>query len=211
MKQFSDLMGKGYSTVAKYETGMIAVDLETLLKISDILSIPVDVLCNQHAQQKSGASLQKVPPEVYVYDYYRKTDTVVSSVINHYADENSEKIRATMYFDADVHNKTDCEFYFEGECVYGEFTINYFLKNTLNPIDYLHLLTVQTLKKSPYSVGMMMGLKSTPFSIVSSKYIMTNRILTPAELQEIRPYLEIDKETMQNIKKENHFRYPATL
>lgn len=52
LEQLAFLLDKSISTVSKYETGKISIDIETLYDISKILHVSIEQLIDYHVDEK---------------------------------------------------------------------------------------------------------------------------------------------------------------
>ena len=55
LEQLAFLLDKSISTVSKYETGKISIDIETLYAISKILQVSIEQLIDYHVDEKRVA------------------------------------------------------------------------------------------------------------------------------------------------------------
>lgn len=76
LEQLAFLLDKSISTVSKYETGKISIDIETLYAISKILHVSIEQLIDYHVDEKrvaqdlatSGFFTQK--KKYWMYQYF---------------------------------------------------------------------------------------------------------------------------------------------
>lgn len=62
LEQLARMIQKSRSTVAKYETGEISMDLDTLYEISQALNVPVEAFfAHLNTQKKSSRHTKKYP------------------------------------------------------------------------------------------------------------------------------------------------------
>ena len=69
LEQLARMIQKSRSTVAKYETGEISMDLDTLYEISQALNAPVEAFFAHLNTQKKAADTPKNIPEFFRQGY----------------------------------------------------------------------------------------------------------------------------------------------
>ena len=105
LEQLARMIQKSRSTVAKYETGEISMDLDTLYEISQALNAPVEAFFAHLNTQKKAADTPKNIPEFfrqgYLYGYYRdgRNNTLNASLLKIGAvnGDNGNQFQASLY------------------------------------------------------------------------------------------------------------------
>ncbi|HEY4543455.1 MAG TPA: helix-turn-helix transcriptional regulator, partial [Tissierellaceae bacterium] len=86
LSELGSLINKTESTISKYESGNIIVDLETLYDISDALKVPIDQLIYIPNNQIN-------PNEEYIPTFFQDIDIIYSY---YYDGRSDELIRCVM-------------------------------------------------------------------------------------------------------------------
>ena len=202
--QLGKMVCKSKSTISKYETGEIVVDIPTLYDIAAALRVsPLALLPPEEAESQEASDLAdsaREPMEkLYVYTYNglakdplrRHILLVGTSRAEHYADVR------------DYEDYTQCAYYYRGEVQRTESSIRLFMENTVNPLDRCILAYPAPLSQQDHYIGLLTSVSISQYPPFSIKILLSHQ--EQQDEQWLKEQLLLTKEEIKRIRKKNIF------
>lgn len=176
--QLSAMIHKSKATLSKYETGDIAIDVETLYDIAAALDIRIEQLLDQRtfthgeAHGESCAFFQQ--SRIYVYFYDGRIGRCVKNVLQ--LDRATEPCTAVFYLDVpsfDDDALSSCRSLYYGTAEYFDAVTNFSLDNQTNRMEHASLCAVNPIDRVEQVQGMLTGISRYPMLPVSLKCILS--------------------------------------
>jgi transcriptional regulator with XRE-family HTH domain len=200
-------INKSVSTVSKYESGAISIDVETLFDIAIALDVDIGRLVD-FPTKSSVTTLPGNPfgtTTLYLYQYDGRIRRIVRSLIQLYPDEQNDKICANFYLNVpsfEEYNK--CQYFYKGPVYNYDTVIHFILSNPYNPSGRVAITTVNPYWLSHLDSpslpfwGVLLGLSFNPFGPFASKVLLSK---TPKPEDEyLKTQLQLTKEDLRKIK-----------
>lgn len=168
LEQLAFLLHKSISTVSKYESGTISIDIETLYDISRILSVSIEQLVDYHIDEKrdikepavSGFFTQKT--KYWMYQYFTPMKKAVECIIEIIPDYSSADDKMVLYYDThNVNDYTDSSFVYRGSISYYDSYATMKLTNAFNAKDEIFIYAKSPLWIRNTTTGLMMSISQT--------------------------------------------------
>lgn len=146
LEQLAFLLDKSISTVSKYETGKISIDIETLYAISKILHVSIEQLIDYHVNEKrvtqdhatSGFFTQK--KKYWMYQYFAPMKKIVECIVEIIPDPGDAADKIVLYYDAhNADDYTDSSFLYRGFISYYDSYATMKLTNAFNAKDEIFI------------------------------------------------------------------------
>lgn len=209
LSELGTLINKTESTISKYESGNIIIDLETLYGISDALKVPIDQLIYIPNNQM-GINEEYIPTffqdidTIYSYYYDGRSDELIRCImeISNYSKNNKKKVYFYMNFkNYDMYH--DCENRYEGYIEHYHALTNIELVNLDTGMERSNIKILATFLDTNLRWGLYNGFSFRPMMPVSLKMLFSrNRI---DESVEFINSLKISKDDIKNLKHYNMF------
>lgn len=202
--QLGQIICKSKSTISKYETGEISIDVPTLYDIAHALQVPLRTLL-PHDETETLANpvppsgTDESPEKFYLYTYNglakeplrRHILLVGSTYAEHFAD---------VY---DYENYTQCAYHYRGEVERTESSVRLFMKNSINPLDSSFLIYPVPLSQREFYTGLLTSFSISHYPAFSIKFLLSHEEQT--DEQWLKEQLILTKEELKHIKKKNIF------
>lgn len=210
MENLAVAISKSVSTVSKYESGTISMDIMTLLDIAIALEIDIVRLVEYPTKPPISPILGNPfgTSTLYLYHFDGRIKKIVRSMIHIVLDDVKEQICAVFYLNVpcfDEYNR--CEYYYKGEVYNSDTMIHFILSNPYNPSVRVAITTVNPYKLSHLSSanipfwGVFLGFSFKPFGPFASKVLFSK---TPQqEDDELKELLLLSKEDIRSIRSYN--------
>lgn len=209
LSELGTLINKTESTISKYESGNIIIDLKTLYDISDALKVPIDQLIYIPNNQM-GINEEYIPTFfqdidiIYSYYYDGRSDELIRCImeISNYSKNNKKKVYFYMNFkNYDMYH--DCENRYEGYIEHYDALTNIELVNLDTGMERSNIKILATFLDTNLRWGLYNGFSFRPMMPVSLKMLFSrNRI---DESVEFINSLKISKDDIKNLKHYNMF------
>lgn len=207
IEDISVAINKSVSTVSKYESGAISIDIETLFDIAAALNVDISRLIDCPAKplvttfpgNPFGTTC------LYLYQYDGRVKKIVRSLIHLFYDELNDKINAIFYLNVPSFDEfNNCQYYYKGLVYNYDTVIHFILSNPYNPSGRVAITTVNPYWLShldsmakPFG-GVLLGLSFSPFGPFATKVLLSK---TPrVEDEEFKSLLQLSKEDFKKIK-----------
>lgn len=207
---FAAAIHKSRSTLSKYESGDISVDVNTLYEISDAFGIhPEQLLYIRSteviaAQPTCSPAFFKGLSRFYAYFYDGRNGKLNRSVFDVFSQAECSKFRVALYM-----NCPDLENYHHAENVYWG-TMQHFdsmtlimLENQNNPMEQASIQVLASFLDSDRKWVLWNGVSSRPLMPVATKMLLSKKPLP--ENAALVHSLKISKEDVRRLKYYNMF------
>ena len=197
-------INKGKSTVSKYETGEISVDVDTLAEIADFLRVPPSSLLATEEKGEGKSHLSQTFTKKYIYFYDGRVKKIICGVTEEYRSSGSDGDDILMYFDVkDEKDYRSCSSFYKGTAARCEFVDNYSLLNQNNSAERVWFCCLNNLGNKDVRLGVLSGLSYKTMLPVSIKALVSDHpIFKDKSLEEM---LLLSKEDIKLIKRNNMF------
>ena len=202
--EFAKRINKSKSAVSKYECGEIAIDIETLYEIADVLEISIYQLLDYNQHKKyilpGMQGFFSAPTHFYVYYLNRGSTILRRGVLE--INRSEDDMYSTIFF-ADVNdynNLYSCDHLYFGDIHYSDSYVNMIMENQANRTERLFINIANPFNNNAtLTVGMMCGISDKYMIPVALKGIFSkSRLVENAALKES---LNITKDDFSNMKK----------
>ena len=193
---------KGKSTVSKYETGEIAVDIDTLWDIAKFLDVNPSSLLASHDENETFRNVTNTFVNKYIYFYDGRVKKIICGVTEEYTSPDCDEV--LMYFDVkDEKNYKNCSSFYKGSAERFEFIDNYSLINQNNTAEKVWFCCLNNLVNADVRLGILSGLSYKTMLPISIKALVSDHPISKDKpLEEM---LLLSKEDIKLIKKNNMF------
>lgn len=173
LQQLADTIHKSRATVSKYETGDIALDLETLYEISKALDVSLDQLTDYHPKEEkedfplvndySGKSPFFRADKLYFYFYDGRYNRLKEAIIHIHKGTISEDgcYEASMTIQSKTQTGRSSEVFYSGNVLYSDMLIRFTFVNQYNKLEQDLLYIFNPLELRAVTEGLLCGISST--------------------------------------------------
>lgn len=194
---------KSKSTVSKYEKGTIALDIATLEDIAIALEVHPSQLLMTEVTEQTAPELQGLLDEIYMFSYDGREKRIITSVIERYSTEESNRFSIRLFYDVPSRNQLgDCVALYQGYSTKYEVLENYTLVNSYHEIEQIWLSCISGLSLNMLQKGFLAGLLNSTLLPAVRKVILSPYMIPEEELLE---QLIFTKKDLQTIRKLNLF------
>ena len=211
LQQLADAIHKSRSSVSKYETGEISLDLETLFEIAAVLQVSVSQLTDYRLPKKqeveSFAGRGGMSPffrarRLYFYFYDGRYQRLKDGIIDIREDENAPgDFEASLSISTVSASGKSSGVYYTGKVLYSDMLIRFSFVNQCNALeeDLLYIFNPLDIRDS--TDGLLCGISSADLMPCAFKCLVT---LTPKEhTEELKQQLLFTKKELQRWQKLN--------
>lgn len=191
LQDLADAIHKSRATVCKYESGEIAVDIETLYEISQVLQVSMTQLATylpKMEREVPGAldRNQKSPffqaRRLYFYFYDGRYQRTKDGIIDIYEKTGEPgQYEATLSICSVSANGRSSEIFYTGKVLYSDMLIRFSFVNQYNPLEEDLLYIFNPLDLRDFTTGLLCGISSADLMPCAFKCVIT---LNPQELTE---------------------------
>lgn len=212
LQQLADKIHKSRASISKYETGEIAVDIETLYEISEALQVELTALTDYHpakpasTQPMSGCSGQSPffqAQELYFYFYDGRYNRLKNGVI--YIKKDTEapdgSCEATFSITSNTPTGRSSETHYSGRVVYSDMLIRFSFVNLFNALEEDLLYIFNPLEQRDFTEGLLCGISSSDLMPCAFKCLVTLSPQKPSE--ELKQRLIITSKELRRWQKMN--------
>ena len=204
-KELGEKLFKSMACISKYESGNQSIELHTLYKIAEILSVPVAMLLPNRALEESIVSpelialpafFQKFPLFLYVMNSQKRE-------VRTWAIDVQPNLQVSLYVDAkDPTDMKSCKYIMFGTLSVCETTIQIYCTTPLLKGDFVFIcIRIADL------------IAATPTAFVTSispsyRFLSSKGIISTApenDPQSLLSSLTLTKADLENIKRQQHF------
>lgn len=212
LEEFSKLISRSPSTVSKYESGKIIIDVETLFEIAEALTISVNQLTDYSPPQKVSASKQNTAGNFfrqsnlfYMYSYFgveKNFYVCALEIIRGVADDRRTD-KAILYYGIEsAKNYSKSKFIYNGTISYFESHVTMRMQNPYNDGDRIFIYAKSPFHIQGKSSGLLLGLSESLRSPTSFKVIFSQTPLKQDD--ELKAELSLSaKDVIADIRRTN--------
>ncbi len=211
LQQLADMIHKSRATVSKYETGEIAIDVDTLYEISFALHVNMNQLTDfepefKIAEPQKPETLRKSPffeaNRLYFYFYDGRYKRLKDGIIDIYeSKEHPGKYNASLLINTVAPNGRGSAVYYTGKVVYSDMLIRFSFVNQYNALEEDLLYIFNPLEFRDFTEGLLCGISSSDLMPCAFKCLVT---LNPQEAsEELKKQLLLTKKEVQRWQKFN--------
>lgn len=214
MEDLAEAIYKTRSTVSKYETGQIAVDVVTLYDIASALNVDVlDLMCRNPVAPDHSQDDTEIPAffrevtQLYLYFFDGRIDLPQYTVIDIFPRENPAVADAIMYMNVKdpAHYKV-CESTFHGKLNHYGTISNMSLQNDDMPMDLYQITVPSPYMDADYKWVLTYGISCRPLMPSAAKRLLSKRPLDITK--DLIQDLKISKEDIRLMRHYNMFVMP---
>lgn len=210
MEQLGERVHKSKSTIAKYESGEVCIDIETLLEISRALTVHVFELLGPAALYdtvRTSSTHNELFPRLYLYYYDGRKKRVRFGVISPYEVIDDERQRVWCNINVgESQLPLGVEYSLDGVLsVFKPFISISITASGFDSGNYSNVMiyAYNFLETNQITKGIITGLFKNPFAPGVTKAILSKRVLSSDEL--LDEVLRFSKQEIQQIKQLNIF------
>jgi len=205
LDQLSSLVCKNKSTLSKYETGEIVLDIETIYEIARALGIHVEQLLyctpDRVSIQPSGPrpAFFSGLSQFYSYYYDGRINRIIPCVFDVLLQSEDSRYKIMMYANfQDYASYQNCETTYWGYMEHYDAITNVILTNQDSPMEKAHGQILATYMNSDTKWGLFTGLSARPMMPVALKMLFSKKRLPEDEA--LLQMLKITKEDIRLMK-----------
>ena len=214
LQQLADAIHKSRATVCKYETGEIALDIETLYEISEVLEVSLNQLTDypsrnpeipQAVVEYEGESPFFRADQLYFYFYDGRYDRLKEAIIHIYKKTRREdgSFDAAMSIRYTTPAGRSCEVCYSGSVLYSDMLIRFSFQNQYNKLEQDLLYIFNPLEVRDFTEGLLCGISSADLMPCAFKCLVT---LAPSEdCERLRQRLMLSPKELHRWQKMNMF------
>lgn len=219
LKDFAAQLNKSVSTISKYESGDISIDVITLSEVAAALEVTIEQLLPPNYIDTSIKSKDSIysldnrhffaQKNIY-YMYYSFTSSrksqnkgITVSVIEIRRNRNAPD-EAFLYSDCETPevNYRKSKYVYHGNILYYDFVVYFFLENVYHESCWDYICAKVPFKHTDTTTGLYTGLSESLRNPGVTKVIISTTLLEPTE--ELLKELDItEKDTIYDLKHRN--------
>ncbi len=199
---FASALHKTKSTISKYEHGDIALDLETLREICQILQIPVHILLAVSEDEDESTEKTTVS-KLYLYNFAGRSGTLTRSIIEIYSTGNDNPhlrhLQASMFYGVPSFQTPEkCQGFYYGFITKQDIFTHLHLINQKNNIEQVSICYRANLDNLLFDIGLLTGLSFANLVPVTCKAVISEKPLP--ENQQLLDVLAFDQSEIRRIR-----------
>ena len=202
LEELAQILCKNKSTLSKYETGEIVLDIETIYEIARALGIHVEQLlyCTPDRVPIQDPSAQSNffsgLTQFYGYYYDGRVNRIVPAVFDVLLMSEDHRYKIMMYANfRDYDSYQNCETTYWGYMEHYDAVTNVILTNQDSPMEKAHGQILATYMNADTKWGLFTGLSARPMMPVALKMLFSKK-----RLPEDGALLQMLKVTKEDIR-----------
>lgn len=212
LQQLANSIYKSKSTVAKYEQGILRIDIDTLYEIAAALCVSINFFLVPQSQLYENESFNFTLPVFYknkmLYAYWWDARNNILNqcvlIINSQDENQANKFKVTFHMNVKNYEKPYlCENTYTGTITFHNVLTSIDLQHRDTPLERVLINILEAFNEKSTKWGLFSGVSFRPFEPVSLKILFSKIQLTFTK--ETLKLLFINKEDIQRIKKNNYF------
>ena len=205
LDDLSGIIHKSRSTIAKYEKGEIAIDIETLYEIADAIQVHVEQLlyCPPRravisSQNNSPAFFNGVS-QFYSYLYDGRSNHIIRCLFDVLSEAENDQYKIMMYMNfKDFKNYQQCENTYWGYIEHYDALTYISLTNQDTPMEKASVQILASYLDSDTKWGLFNGFSSRPMMPIAIKMLFSKcRLKEDADLVRL---LKVSKDDVRLLK-----------
>jgi len=202
--ELAKIISKSKSTVSKYESGEIAIDIVTLFDIASALNINIVNLIDYEDEEKIENEQVPFWQAGHLYMYHQIGKKIHCSLLKLKKEENKNRTVATLYYKvSDINNLNNCDCVYHGYMNHHDNILNLNLINCLYDSESVLINFFIPMKKVTTLEGLISGIESVSLRPASYKVVLSKSQLSSEEQREL---LQLSKDVIKRLKNEHVFR-----
>lgn len=203
LAQLARSLNKSVSTVSKYETGEIAIDIELLIDFCKQLDIDIHSLLPDTRTSSKGPLTERYMKHfvdrLYIYWFKGGENKIHISAI----ENDNSTLSSTFYFDLkDVRNIYESDYIYTGFLSYSDTSIDYVFHSTVPPYDMLTLSIPTVSKEQTHRISLLTTI-TFYYQRVAIKCLTSQTPVTNMDF--LAEKLQISQEEIKTLKSTNFF------
>ena len=205
LEELSTIVCKNKSTLSKYETGEIVLDIETIYEIARALGIHVEQLLYCTPDRVSIQSSDPKPAffnglsQFYSYYYDGRYNRIMRCVFDVLLQSEDSRYKIMMYANfQDYKSYQNCETTYWGYMEHYDAITNVILTNQDSPMEKAHGQILATYMNTDTKWGLFTGLSARPMMPVALKMLFSKKKLV--ENEALVQQLKVTKEDIRLMK-----------
>lgn len=197
------IINKSKSTVSKYESGEISIDIVTLHDIARALNINMINLTDYEEDERDETEENLFWQADHLYLYHKYGKKIYCSYMKLQKEESKKKIIATLYYK--VYNLNDlknCECVYQGYMNHHDNILDFYLKNCLYDLESVLINFFIPMRKTSMLSGLMSGLQDATLRPACVKVVLSKTQLPEDEQIKL---LQLSKDSIKRLKDEHMF------
>lgn len=202
--QLAQLIHHSKSAISKYECGEIAIDIETLYQIADVLDINIQQLLDYNMPKVFPMpGLQgffQSPSRFYTYYLNINSTRIIRGVLEINRSDDNEYSSILFADIKDYDNLYHCDHLYFGDIHYSDSYVNMVMENQSNRAERIFINIANPFNNNAtLTVGMLCGISDKYMIPISLKVILSkSRLPEDAALREA---LRLTKDDFSSMKK----------
>lgn len=198
------IIHKSKSTLSKYESGSISIDVDSLYDIACALQVEMYQLVDEKvvdsAPQALACPLFDGKSTLYMYYYDGRFKSVVTTVLDiRYERAEGNVIPVSCYMDCpSAANFEGCKYYYSGTMVCHDLVSYVNLANPSNSMEHLSFTILNPFHRGMETWGFMLAISYNPIVPLALKFLITPEPLNKSEVT--RERLSFDKNELKLVK-----------
>lgn len=208
LAQMSTIICKSQSTISKYETGEISVDIDTLYDIADALHIHVEqLLCvrnlpNDIESNMSHPAFFRDTSQFYMYVYDGRSGSIVRCILDILSPSESGARKVMMYMNfKEYSHYQNCENTYWGYIEHYDAITNISLTNQATTMEKASIQILASYLDADTKWGLFNGFSSRPMMPIAIKMLFSKTQLIEDEA--LIRQLKVTKEDVRILKHYN--------
>lgn len=210
VEELGKIIYKSKATISKYETGDIALDIDTLYAIALALNVQVEQLLYSEPIKPSPL-LENMPNtffknsnRFYSYFYDGRINKLIRCVVDIFPQTQDAGYKTMLYMNVrDFDQYWQCENSYSGHTEHYDTLTTLILTNQATPLEKLTINILASFLESEQKWGLMSGVSFRPFMPIALKMLFSRFPLT--ENQELINELKISRDDIRRMKMYNMF------
>lgn len=207
LKELADKINKSKSTLSKYESGEVSIDIETLLQISDALGIhifqllePISKITHISPSVKKNNFFPETS-QIHIYYYDGRNNRIRHGIIKMFHDTGTNSRQIILHNNiGERERRQGIEYFCNGEMTsYDTFTIFSFEQR--NGIGNAYIYAYNPFGSTSMVNGILVGIFKNPIAPGAMKVILSSEEIS--EQEKLSQQLTFTKEDYKNFKKIN--------
>ena len=203
-QQLAQAIGKSQSAISKYESGEIAVDIDTLYAIADALQVHIETLLYFPNTATSSSTLKECPAffrnvkNLYGYVYDGRINRIGRRLFELHPEENGlTKVMMYMNFE-DYDHYQNCENTYKGYMEHFDAVTNITLQNRDVEMETAYIQILAPTLNAETKWALFTGLSTRPIMPNARKQLLSKNRL--CENKELENQLKVSKEDIKQLK-----------
>ena len=203
-QQLAQAIGKSQSAISKYESGEIAVDIDTLYAIANALQVHIETLLYFPNTATSSSTLKECPAffrnvkNLYGYVYDGRINRIGRRLFELHPEENGlTKVMMYMNFE-DYDHYQNCENTYKGYMEHFDAVTNITLQNRDVEMETAYIQILAPTLNAETKWALFTGLSTRPIMPIARKLLLSKNRL--CENKELENQLKVSKEDIKQLK-----------